>query len=55
MVVPAEQKADTRTFAAIRAEGARGIAMSATIAVAAYFAAPQLARFLPITSRSSCR
>ena len=48
MTAPAEQKIAPQSFAAIWTERAPGIALSAAVAVVAYFAAPQLARLLPI-------
>jgi len=48
MTAPAEHKAAAPNFAAIWSERAPGIALSAAVALAAYFVAPQLARLLPI-------
>ena len=48
MTAPAEQKTGPRYFVATAAERAPGIALSAAVAVTAYFVAPQLARIVPI-------
>jgi uncharacterized integral membrane protein (TIGR00698 family) len=48
MTASEEQKADSQNFAARWAERVPGIALSAAVAVIAYFAAPQLAHILPI-------
>jgi uncharacterized integral membrane protein (TIGR00698 family) len=48
MSAPAEPESQRRTVAAIWTQRLPGIALSAAVAVAAFYAAPQLARFLPI-------
>ena len=48
MTAPAEQSTATRNFAASAAGRAPGIALAAAVALTAYFAAPQLARLMPI-------
>lgn len=48
MTAPAERKTAARSFVAAWAERVPGVALSAAVGAAAYFAAPQLARFLPI-------
>jgi hypothetical protein len=48
MTAPAKQKMGARYFVATLAGRVPGIALSAAVAVTAYFVAPQLARLLPI-------
>jgi uncharacterized membrane protein YadS len=48
MTAPAEEKTATKDFLATWSARAPGIALSAAVALAAFFAAPQLARFLPV-------
>ena len=51
MTAPAEQNAGSQTFAAKWSDAVPGIALSAAVAVAGYFVAPQLAPVVADTRR----